>query len=576
MLSNLKPVMMKAKYYCRYIFLAALLFTAACQEKLVEDPRSLTPVFLKTQQGLKQGLDAAYAGNRMIWGPQDFFTLTVPGTDAWKTGNDGNNDINKYNSNYNTSNGNVRNVWNYCYTYINTCNAVIDFAPDVEGMDAGAKDEMVAEAKFLRANYYFILVQFWGDVTLNEHFQNTPTTAAVRAPVADVYKFIIRDLQDAAGALPAGPKDVLPGKASAAAARHLLAKVYLTRAYSSAKEGDDFTNAATTATGLIHDAASLGMQLLPDFKDVFAEGNEANAEVLWSVQHTSDLAYNGSPNQDNRGPDNLYCHLWVPQYERQPGMQRSTLYGRPYIRVVPTLWLVDTAFMEKVNDTRYNKTFQTAWLCNNAAGIPVWPDPLPPGAPADARPGQPKFALGDTAIYMPGHDVTDAQVAAAPYLLMPPRKYTIALSPAMTKYFDTKRSDQNAPSIRPVIVYRLAETYLVAAEALLMSGNAPAALPYVNAIRERAAYPTGNAAAMEITAGQLTKDFILDERARELCGETMRWLDLVRTHKLLERVRLHNPEAGPNIQDFHVLRPIPQDQIDRVTTGPPYPQNTGW
>jgi hypothetical protein len=81
---------------------------------------------------------------------------------------------------------------------------------------------------------------------------------------------------------------------------------------------------------------------------------------------------------------------------------------------------------------------------------------------------------------------------------------------------------------------------------------------------------------MEVTAADLSQDFILDERSRELCGELTRWLDLVRTGKLLERVRLHNSDGRSNIQAKHVLRPIPQTQIDAVTTGPEYPQNAGW
>jgi hypothetical protein len=81
---------------------------------------------------------------------------------------------------------------------------------------------------------------------------------------------------------------------------------------------------------------------------------------------------------------------------------------------------------------------------------------------------------------------------------------------------------------------------------------------------------------MRITAENLSIDFILDERTRELCGELMRWLDLVRTGKLIERVKLYNPEAALNILPKHILRPIPQAQIDAVVTGDPYPQNPGW
>ena len=566
-----------------FVYIIALLFVTGlfygCQKKLVEEPYSiLTPEFFSTAQGFDAGLNAAYAGNRWIWGPQDFYNLTVCGTDEFQRGVDGSTDLNTYSSNYTPSNTNVSNVWKYCYTYINTCNGLVDNAPNISGMDSVVKKRMVGEARFLRANYYFILVQFWGDVTLNRNFQNTPTTSATRDQMVGVYDFIIEDLTAAIAALPAGPLSagVQPGRATAAAATHLLAKVYLARAGSAAKKADDYRNAYTTAAGLITNGASAGIGLLPDFGRVFQEGNEANMEVLWSVQHTSNLAYNGSPKQDNRDADNLLCHLWVPQYENQPGMQRDVFYGRPYIRAIPTHWLTDTVFAERVNDTRYNKTFQTVWICNARKLIPTWPSPLPPGAPANAQPGQPKFGPGDTAIVMPGYEMPDAQVKATPYQIIPPSKYAPTLAPAVTKYFDTKRSDMNAPSIRPIIVYRLADTYLVAAEAAFMDGRPGDAVPFINAVRRRAAYPTGDPQAMEVQASDLSLDFIMDERSRELCGELTRWQDLVRTGQLLRRVRLHNTDAQKNIQEKHKLRPIPQSQIDATTTGPKYPQNPLW
>jgi hypothetical protein len=250
-------------------------------------------------------------------------------------------------------------------------------------------------------------------------------------------------------------------------------------------------------------------------------------------------------------------------------MQRDILDGRPYIRAVPTRWLTDTVFRDKTNDTRYGKTFQTVWICNNAAGIPKWPNPVPAGVDPSLA-GKPKFALGDTACYMPGTDVSDATIAATRYLLMPPRKYNIQMSPAIRKYVDTRRSDMNAPSIRPVIVWTLSETYLIAAEAAMNLGNTLAAVGYINTIRERAAYPTGNAAAMDITAAQVNSDFILDERSRELCAQMVRWWDLVRTHQLLARVKAHNSDGRFNIVAKDTLRPIPTSQIQAVTSGPAY------
>src|SRR4030095_2626369 len=238
----------------------------SCRKKLIEEPRSiLTPEFFSTAQGFQQGLDAAYASTRLIWGNQDYFTITVIGTDEFKRGIDGNSDINVYSSAYNSTTGVINANWRNAYTFINTCNGVIDNAPNVP-MQESLKKRMVAEAKFIRANWYFILVQFWGDVTLNKTFQNTPTTSATRDPMASVYDFIIQDLKDAVIDLPQGLiKDVQPGRATKAAAMHVLAKVYLTRAGSTAAKATDYQDAYTTAKSLIDNKNIYGLILLPDF-----------------------------------------------------------------------------------------------------------------------------------------------------------------------------------------------------------------------------------------------------------------------------------------------------------------------
>jgi hypothetical protein len=148
----------------------------------------------------------------------------------------------------------------------------------------------------------------------------------------------------------------------------------------------------------------------------------------------------------------------------------------------------------------------------------------------------------------------------------------------------------NITSLRPFIVYRFAETYLIAAEAAFRLDDLDEAASLINVVRTRAAANAGAVAAM--TANTLTDltangiDYILDERSRELAGEQMRWLDLVRTGKLIERVNLHNSTAArpgatvPNPQAHHVLRPIPQGQIDSsvdpTTDDGKYPQNTGY
>ena len=134
-------------------------------------------------------------------------------------------------------------------------------------------------------------------------------------------------------------------------------------------------------------------------------------------------------------------------------------------------------------------------------------------------------------------------------------------------------------------MFRFAELYLIAAEAAIKGGGTPQqAADMINVLRARAARkmnqtPAEYAAALtaqQVTAGQMDIDFLLDERSRELFAEDTRWWDLSRTKKLVERVKLYNDETKGGVQDYNMLRPIPQSQIDRVTEGPQYPQNPGY
>src|SRR5512133_1342124 len=107
----------------------------SCTKKLNEEPRStLVPGALNTAQGIQMALDAAYAGTRLFWGNQDFFTITVIGTDEFQRGVDGNSDINVYSSSYTPSHGTVNANWRNAYTFINSANAVIDNVVNVESI----------------------------------------------------------------------------------------------------------------------------------------------------------------------------------------------------------------------------------------------------------------------------------------------------------------------------------------------------------------------------------------------------------------------------------------------------------
>src|SRR5258707_6342685 len=112
-----------------YFLLLIVFLGLSCSKQLNENPQSvITSDFFKTVQGFQSGLDAAYAGMRNLWGTENLFTITCIGTDEFITGNDGTgNNINYYSSGYMPSDAKVTAIWNSCYTYINTCNGLVDF-----------------------------------------------------------------------------------------------------------------------------------------------------------------------------------------------------------------------------------------------------------------------------------------------------------------------------------------------------------------------------------------------------------------------------------------------------------------
>jgi hypothetical protein len=119
-----------------------------------------------------------------------------------------------------------------------------------------------------------------------------------------------------------------------------------------------------------------------------------------------------------------------------------------------------------------------------------------------------------------------------------------------------------------LIYLRLADTYLLKAEAQMKLGNPGAAATTINVLRTRAK-------ASPITAANVTLDFILDERSRELILEEDRRYTLLRTRKWLERTALHNKYGGEMISPRDTLFPIPQDVIDSNLSAT-MSQNPGW
>lgn len=545
--------------------MSIMLASQSCEDLLDEKVVSgIGNDYMNTPKGFEDAVKSAYSALRYFYGTQQGLTLTEYGTDIYATGADGGyKGFHFYDTQMQPTVDYLINTWDELYRGINTCNAIIERAPKATVTDA-VKKLRVAEAKFLRAHYYYILHQQWGGVDLRLTETLAPTKETKRATDAEMFNAIIKDLNEAIADLEAKGHSTDYGRATKASAEALLAKVYLVKAYSGSKAADDFSKAAALCNNVIN---NYGFKLLDDYAQVHDENNQMNSEVVFAVQYTTDPLSNLTNNTGAvNGGNNLHLFFGM-QYDVQPGMKRDVFYGRPFKRLRPTSYLLNTVFADRTNDSRYKKTFRDTWLSNN------------PGANLNASFDDSKtkltFAAGDTAIYIPGYEMSKAERATKKYQVLVPSAYSEALFPTLTKFFDTKRPDLTYEAgSRDFYVFRLADIYLMLAEAQLKAGNISEATKAINAVRYRAGWP-GKKDAMLITDAQMTFELVIEERARELAGEQMRWLDLKRWGLLVERVKKYNPQAAVNITDKHYLRPIPQTQIDRSAKGV-FAQNPGF
>jgi hypothetical protein len=359
---------------------------------------------------------------------------------------------------------------------------------------------------------------------------------------------IIPDLEFAIANLPlkGGQTDYF--RATKGAAETLLAEVYLTRA-----GPGDFDK----ATQLTTDVISSGKYALnPNFSSLFclptttsgacdyAASQKTDPELIFSVTFTGD---NGTDAFGNS------LHLyWVMWYDNSaytaPGLARTPAYGRPYRRTRPTLHLLD--LFNRATDSRYNATFQTVWL----------------------------RAPGDTAILLTGSNTKEASPSAR-FGKFGETQYTNGLYPTLKKWLDQTRPDANVfPGHRDRELWRLADVYLLRAEASIRAGRPADAIADLNILRRRAAIPGQNNDVDVAAFNASPIDYLLDERERELAGEERRFFTLTRQGSaiFLRRVKAYNSTASA-VQAFHMLRPIPQTQIDRTEGGKAaFPQNPGY
>jgi len=456
----------------------------------------------------------------------------------------GTSDINDY-VNFHSTNWATGVYWSNQYEIIAAANTAIDNADNIEDLDESTKAIGIGEAKFFRAMAYFNMVENYGGVPLVLNQITTAETNYVRASEEEVYTQVVQDLKDALSSVEESPEEY--GTVSKDAVRHLLSKVLLTRGYKDFAESSDFSDAASYAETVISNHP-----LESTFAELTDYDNQRNDEVIF--------AYLFGSNSTSRGWGNSKHMMYKFRFYDYHGLSRTVQGLGP----MPTPFYYS---LFEDDDERAESTFSRVLYCTEAYTGTINGHSV-------------TMAVGDTAMYFPKEAWSEDKIASADYVVTNPDDYigndgiTDVHYPIFNKFDDPDiafiQPDQETSGERDMVIMRSGEAYLIAAEAYLKQSNATKAAEYLTSLRSRAGLTTA------VNASDVDIDFILDERARELTGEVSRWMDLKRTNTLIDRVLAHNPHAAYNnkIDSHHLLRPIPQDEIDN--SGGSITQNDGY
>ncbi|QDA61634.1 RagB/SusD family nutrient uptake outer membrane protein [Hymenobacter jejuensis] len=310
-----------------------LLVFSSCEKDLTQVPISSgsVPTFYKNPDDYNQALVSVYAALRFSQAggyPDRLYNLSetrsdnlyavsdIPGVRDWEP-------INNFATTL-ASNSYIAEAWTTNYASIFRANSFLDKLATNGGIvDADTQKRYEAEAKFLRAFFYFDLVRYFGKVpVIDKPLGAAEASQVPRSPVADVYKLIIADLQTAVANLPVsytGSTNVF--RATSGAAKTLLALVYMTRSgptYGVEGPGLATNEYAQAATLLNEVIASNKYSLLPKYSDIFSYTNENNAEVIFDVQYVSGGQNLGATYPGQIVSDDLFTALKIPYSSGSP------------------------------------------------------------------------------------------------------------------------------------------------------------------------------------------------------------------------------------------------------------------
>ncbi len=513
----------------------------------------------------------------------------------------------------------VQDFYSNAYSLINYANCCLKYGED--------NGQISAEAKFMRCYGYYLLTQQFGAVPYVTWYIEDASRDYPRTPLDEIYPALIEELEGIMNDsnLPANSIDSYgnSGYISQRAVKALLARICLAAGWdlqttlNNASEGtysinstEYFSKAAQYA-----DAAINGQSLTMSFEDKWSPSNQDNAEEIFSIQYDRDN-YPADVTSGGHSLQNNYGGYFGTQ--SSTGMKYT---GGEYVMSEKALYLWGEG------DTRWDGSFMTTFYnydnenwgtsgyyayynVSNKSNLPIAFRFFPYYVTEDEA--EAEFAA-NIEQYKIGNCVNQVWAyilgtTCTKYVFNADGTYTKATDsydeykkslncPCVLKKYDdpeTTVGETSKNDYRDIVVFHLSEMYLVAAEAYYMAGNSTEALNRVNSVRSRAGVATLaslDAASYETNYVLYTTpssftfnslDIILDESARELFGERVRWMDLRRTRQLV-RYNVAFSSYISSVSDMSDIygnikwyRPIPATEISGNDSMTDEDQNPGY
>jgi len=566
------------------VTLAALtMYAVSCKDSFLEvtPTGSITDAQLTSKAGLEGTLIGAYSmlsgrGQDFYAGTTNWFWGSVLGGEANKGTNSGDQGQMNEVQNYSSSPGNTSVLAKYRTSYegIARVNSLLRLLPDAQAtVSAADKLRMEAEAKFLRALYYFELKRIYNNTP---YIDETVDYAAGINDVKndkDLYPFIEADLQFAFTNLPATMSAA--GRANKWAARAYMGKVLL--------QQKKYAAALTAFNDVIANGRTWNNQpfaLYPNYGGLFRIANDNNTESVFSVQSAA-----GTGSVNNANPD------FVLNYPYNGGPAGCCGFFQPSFdlvnsfRTVAGLPILDGTYNTGANQVANDQgVAATATFVEDAGTLDPRLDH------SVGRRGIPYLDHGDH----PGVAWIRDQAYGGPYA---PKKYI--WSKAEEGSGVDKSSWTPGYDAHNIYLIRYADVLLMAAECEIEAGSLTTALGHINAVRTRASAPAtwvqsgGAPAANYVIANYVTlgtqanaREALKMERKLELSGEGHRFFDLYRWGNMkpvldayLAYERSKASASGFVGQSFtnnkSEFQPIPQTEID-ILTSAVLKQNPGY